>query len=144
MFVYHCFDKNTFRYSWITLARNSSLVWPRHGQGLIQKLNTWHLRYWSALDYCSCIKRFLLTIWCFILLPILALSIKASSLHREWKCSWNSADRRCSNYIWVINNLLPTKVRLITEIWWYALFLSPMQLIIYLKEIQYLRKSSRL
>ena len=22
----------------------------------------------------------------------------------EWRCSWSSADRRCSNYIWVINN----------------------------------------
>ena len=26
-------------------------------------------------------------------------------LSREWRCSWSSADRRCSNYIWVINNL---------------------------------------
>ena len=24
-------------------------------------------------------------------------------LHREWRCSWSSADRRCSNCIWVIN-----------------------------------------
>ena len=23
---------------------------------------------------------------------------------REWRCSWSSADRRCSNYIWVISN----------------------------------------
>ena len=22
----------------------------------------------------------------------------------EWRCSWSSADRRCCNYIWVINN----------------------------------------
>ena len=22
----------------------------------------------------------------------------------EWRCSWSSSDRRCSNYIWVINN----------------------------------------
>ena len=22
----------------------------------------------------------------------------------EWRCSWSSVDRRCSNYIWVINN----------------------------------------
>ena len=26
-------------------------------------------------------------------------------LSREW-CSWSSADRRCSNYIWMINNLV--------------------------------------
>ena len=25
----------------------------------------------------------------------------------EWRCSWNSAERRCSNYIWVINNFIP-------------------------------------
>ena len=23
-------------------------------------------------------------------------------LSREWRCSWSSADRRCSNYIWVM------------------------------------------
>ena len=33
----------------------------------------------------------------------------------EWRYSWSSADRRCSNYIWMINNFLPTKVRLILE-----------------------------
>ena len=27
-------------------------------------------------------------------------------LSREWRCSWSSADRRCSNYIWVINDLI--------------------------------------
>ena len=24
----------------------------------------------------------------------------------EWRCSWSSADRRCSNYIWVIDNFV--------------------------------------
>ena len=24
-------------------------------------------------------------------------------LSQEWRCSWSSADRQCSNYIWVIN-----------------------------------------
>ena len=24
----------------------------------------------------------------------------------EWRCSWSSADRRCFNYIWVINNCI--------------------------------------
>ena len=24
----------------------------------------------------------------------------------EWGCSWSSADRRCSNYFWVINNVI--------------------------------------
>ena len=27
-------------------------------------------------------------------------------LSRELRCSWGSADRRCSNYIWVINNFI--------------------------------------
>ena len=27
-------------------------------------------------------------------------------LSREWRCSWSSADRRCSNYISVINNFI--------------------------------------
>ena len=27
----------------------------------------------------------------------------------EWRCSWSSADRRCSNYIWWINNLFAYK-----------------------------------
>ena len=27
----------------------------------------------------------------------------------EWRCGWSSADRRCSNYTWVINNLIDHK-----------------------------------
>ena len=27
-------------------------------------------------------------------------------LSREWRCSWSSADRRCSNYIWVVDNFI--------------------------------------
>ena len=27
----------------------------------------------------------------------------------EWRCSWSSADRQCSNYIWVINNIIAYK-----------------------------------
>ena len=27
-------------------------------------------------------------------------------LSREWWCSWSSADRRCSNYIWVIDSFI--------------------------------------
>ena len=30
-------------------------------------------------------------------------------LSREWRWSWSSAGRRCSNYIWVINNLIAYK-----------------------------------
>ena len=38
-------------------------------------------------------------------------------LSREWRCSWSSADRRCSNYIWVIDNFIACQVRLILETW---------------------------
>ena len=27
-------------------------------------------------------------------------------LSRRWRCSWSSADRRCSNYIWLISNFI--------------------------------------
>ena len=27
-------------------------------------------------------------------------------LSQVWRCGWSSADRRCSNYIWVINNFI--------------------------------------
>ena len=38
-------------------------------------------------------------------------------LSREWRCS---DDRRCSNYLWVINKFMPIKVQLILEFWrWY-------------------------
>ena len=30
-------------------------------------------------------------------------------LSREWRCSWSSANRRCSNYIWVIKNFIAHK-----------------------------------
>ena len=37
----------------------------------------------------------------------------------EWRCSWCSADRRWSNYIWMINHLIAIKVRFILETWRY-------------------------
>ena len=30
-------------------------------------------------------------------------------LSREWRCSWSSAERRCSNYIWMINNFIASQ-----------------------------------
>ena len=41
----------------------------------------------------------------------------------EWRCSWSSADRRCSDYIWDHSEWstisLSTQVRLILETWRY-------------------------
>ena len=30
----------------------------------------------------------------------------SKALSREWRCIWSIANRRCSNYIWVINNII--------------------------------------
>ena len=44
---------------------------------------------------------------------------RSQMLSREWRCSWNSADRRCSNYIWVINNFIAYKGIITLEVWRY-------------------------
>ena len=41
---------------------------------------------------------------------------RSQVLSWEWRCGWSSADKRCSNYIWMINNFI-AKVRLILEVW---------------------------
>ena len=41
--------------------------------------------------------------------PVLQFSLLihwSQWLSREWRCSWSSADRWCSNYIWVINDFI--------------------------------------
>ena len=37
-------------------------------------------------------------------------------LSQEWRCSWSSADRQCSNYIWVINNFIAYGASYIKEL----------------------------
>ena len=44
----------------------------------------------SLVLSCSCLCP---SYWCYV-------------LSWEWRCSWSSADRWCSNYIWVINNFI--------------------------------------
>ena len=41
-------------------------------------------------------------------------------LSRGWRCSWSSANRWCSNYIWVINNSVAFQGSLISEVWRYT------------------------
>ena len=36
----------------------------------------------------------------------LSLPNPLNPISREWKCSWSSAERRCSNCIWVINKFI--------------------------------------
>ena len=40
---------------------------------------------------------------------VLAQSTEARCLSLVWRCSGSSTDRRCSNYIWVINNFIAHK-----------------------------------
>ena len=51
----------------------------------------------------------------------------------NWRCSWSSANRRCSNYIWVINNFIAylgvTYIRDFT-VFWCPILLSQEQLVL--------------
>ena len=47
---------------------------------------------------------------------------KRQVLSWERRCNWSSANRRYSDYIWVINKLIHTKVRLILELWRHSSF----------------------
>ena len=55
-------------------------------------------------------------------------------LSRERRCGWSSADRRCSNYIWVINNLIAYKgvsyIRGLTVVGTPAIIISPFHCVI--------------
>ena len=50
-----------------------------------------------------------------------AKSIEARFEVLKWRCSWSNADRRCSNYIWVINYFIAypgaTYIKGLTIIW---------------------------
>ena len=45
----------------------------------------------------------------YCLAAVFAESLESQMLSREWRCSWSSTDRRCSNYIWVIDNFIAHK-----------------------------------
>ena len=51
----------------------------------------------------------------------------------EWRCSWSSADRRCSNYIWVIINLIA---------YWSATYIRDLTVLftVFLMKPEYARK----
>ena len=40
------------------------------------------------------------------LAAVFVQSIDTRCSSREWRCSWSSADRRCSNCIWLMNNFI--------------------------------------
>ena len=71
----------------------SKLAYIWHKQEYCKVSNIWHTKSGNLMflvSFCSCLY-----------------SIRWSQvLSREWRCSWSSADRRCSNYIWMIDNLI--------------------------------------
>ena len=66
-----------------------------------------HQANYSDYRQISIIRRIKSPIKCFLscLAVVFARSIEAKC-YRERRCSWSSADRRCSNYIWVTNNFI--------------------------------------
>ena len=44
-----------------------------------------------------------------LVLQLSLCNILKPGVSREWRCSWSSADRRCSNYIGMINNFIAYK-----------------------------------
>ena len=60
---------------------------------------------WGTPNYIKCYNEMFVVSSCSCLCPIDWNQV----LSREWRCSWSSADRRCSNYIWVINNVIAFK-----------------------------------
>ena len=68
--------------------------------------------------------------YCKISLLVLQLSLPNPSLvlSREWRYPWSSADKRCSDYIWVINNLIVRRAGLMRSQqdfeWWWSVPLS--------------------
>ena len=65
-----------------------------------------HIWRYIQTSNISCTKSKNLNVSCIVLQLFLPNPLKLSVLSREWRSSWSSADRRCSNYIWVINNYI--------------------------------------
>ena len=49
-------------------------------------------------------------------------------LSQEWRCSWSSADGRCFNYIWVINNFIAYSYYMLDDTWKRWSLLGPVSL----------------
>ena len=83
---------------------NFHLLWSsevKEFQQSLESLYYWHETY-HKISNISCTKSPNLIVPC----PVLQLSLPnpvKPGVRREWRCSWSSGDRRCSNYIWVIN-----------------------------------------
>ena len=97
----HCKYSNLCWKSWLVHVHWNNKTCTRH------TIYDWYC-YCKHRDYClfSNIRRtqsqMFLVSSCSCLCPIYWSQV----LSWEWRCSWSSADRRCSYYIWVINNFI--------------------------------------
>ena len=99
--------------SWRTHATAADAMMP----SLPQSISSFRLIHWPLWDMNTILKMYrqvsiisapnpntskilVLSCGCLCRIPWSQL------LSREWRCSWSSADRRCSNYIWVIDNFI--------------------------------------
>ena len=70
-------------------------------------LNSLVITYHDIYSQISNIRHQILTVMFLFLSSSCLCPIHWSQvLGREWRYSWSSADRQCSNYIWVINNFV--------------------------------------
>ena len=91
----------TLKFKWLTKARYSE---PFIKYRTIPTENPLPQQSYSAVDSqwwewttCTCTVSFCNCIWSIHWSPV---------LRREWRSNWNSDDRQCSKYIWVINNFI--------------------------------------
>ena len=83
-------------------ARIQSIWWPecRVCREIEELINSYH-----KTSSISSTKSQSLNVSC-IFLQLSSLNPLEPGVKLRMKCSWSSADRRCSNYIWLINNFI--------------------------------------
>ena len=85
-----------------------------NGQGVRSGAHSRDLTYRQVSNIRRTKSQHLLSCGCLCRIPWSQL------LSREWRCSWSSADRRRSNYIWVIENFIAySSVSYIRGIWFF-------------------------
>ena len=75
-------NQNNFETLWVSLCLQRHALLMAWYRGVLR-----HLQWQSKFGSCGC--------FC----PIHWSQV----FSRVWRCSWSSADRQCTNYIWVIN-----------------------------------------
>ena len=85
-----CVLKNSSHFPSDAYMRHKSLYFTYRPRGRPTKQCQAKMSLMFLVSSCSCLRSIY---W-------------SQVLSWEWRCSWSSADRRCSNYIWVINKFI--------------------------------------